>query len=393
MNTAIETVLIIDDEKVIRRLLRSGLTAEGYTCLEAGSAEEALALFRDHEVAVALLDITMPGKSGIELLPELKVRYPDTIVIIATASADTDTAISCLKKGAYDYFTKPFAVREVALSVGRALEKRRLEVEVRGYRQQLEQKVEEQASKIRGSFVSAVAALALALEAKDAYTNGHSQRVADISAAIAAAMGMSGPDIDKIRLAGLIHDIGKIGVRESVLNKPGRLTEEEYQHIILHCEIGERILKPIVEDRKILEMVRHHHERYDGTGYPDGLSGKRIPPGATILAVADAYSNANDNLARDEGLSRSAGILAAADAYDAMTSSRSYRGALPLEAALNEIKRGAGTQFDPEVVEACVKILSRDSSATGMDQGYTAIRGSRDRGSMSKAGRTAGGVD
>jgi putative two-component system response regulator len=392
MNTPIENVLIIDDEKVIRRLLRSGLTAEGYTCLEAGSVEEAMAQFRDHEVAVALLDITMPGKSGIDLLPELKVGYPDTVVIMATASADADTAISCLKKGAYDYFTKPFALQEVALSVGRALEKRRLELEVKDYRQHLEYKVEEQANKIRGSFVSAVTALALALEAKDAYTNGHSQRVADISAAIAAAMGMSGPDIDKIRLAGLIHDIGKIGVRESVLNKAGRLTEEEYQHVMLHCEIGERILKPIVEDREILEMVRHHHERYDGTGYPDGLSGKRIPPGATILAVADAYSNAKDHLGRNEGLSRSAGILAAADAYDAMTSSRSYRSALPLEAALNEIKRGAGTQFDPEVVEACVKILTRDSSAAEMDPGFSAIRGSRYRGSMSKVGITAGGV-
>ncbi len=234
------------------------------------------------------------------------------------------------KEGAYDYFAKPLSVNEVGLSVGRALEKRGLELELRDYRQHLERKVEEQATSIRAGFVSAVTALALALEAKDPYTKGHSQRVADISAAIARAMGMSEASIEKIRLAGLIHDIGKIGVMESVLNKPGALTEVEHRQVMLHCEMGERILKPVVEDREILDIVRHHHEHFDGTGYPDGLSAGRVPRGAAILAAADAL--------------------------DAMTSSRPYRNALPLADTLSEIRRGTGTQFDPEVVDTLLRI-------------------------------------
>jgi len=164
--------------------------------------------------------------------------------------------------------------------------------------------------------------------------------------------------IEKIRLAGLVHDIGKIGVKESVLNKSGKLTDKQYHHVISHCEIGERILIPIVEDKDILRMVRHHHERYDGTGYPDGLSGEQIPQGARILAVADAYSNMADEQGKTETLSKGASILAIADAYDAMTSTRPYRAALSPEAALDEIRRGAGNQFSPEVVDAFLRIVA-----------------------------------
>jgi len=326
-------ILIVDDEEAIRRLLYQKLSGEGYQCQEAGSADQALDELRGKPKALVILDIKMPGKSGVELLPELRASYPDTAVIMATAITDTSTAIQCMKEGAYDYITKPFNLDEVVLSVDRALEKRRLELENRDYQQHLEQKVEEQAKKIRAAFLNAITALAFALEAKDKYTSGHSQRVAEISVAVAKELGTPRDSIEKIKLAGLIHDIGKIGVRESVLNKPARLTDEEFQHIKSHPEIGERILSPVVEDEEILEIVRHHHERYDGSGYPNGVNGEQIPLGARILAVADTY--------------------------DAMTSERPYREAMSDEAAYAEIERGRGTQFDPEVADVFIRKFAR----------------------------------
>ena len=325
-----DKILIIDDEEAIRRLIRSKLSAEGYKCEEASSAAQALDRLRDGEFGLVFLDIKMPGKSGIELLPEIKALYPDTAVIMATAMTEVSTAITCMRQGAYDYITKPLNLEELVLSAGRALEKRHLELENRDYQQHLEQKVEVQARKIRASFLSAITALAYALEAKDKYTIGHSHRVSEISAAIAHELGVPPEEVEKVRLAGLTHDIGKIGVRESVLNKPAKLSDEEYQHVKSHPGMGEHILTPVMEEAGILEMVRHHHERYDGTGYPDRLANQQIPPGARLLAVSDCY--------------------------DAMTSARSYRQALSAEAACAEIERCKGTQLDPQVAEAFLRI-------------------------------------
>lgn len=325
-----EKVLIVDDEEGIRRLLHQKLSGEGYQCQEASNAEQALEKLKSGPVALVLLDIMMPGKKGSELLPEIKASYPDTAVVMATATTDTSIAIQCMKQGAYDYISKPFDLNEVALGIERALEKRRLELENRDYQQQLERKVEEQARKIRASFFNAMIALVHALEAKDSYTSGHSQRVSEVSVAVAEALGMPPESVQKIRLAGLIHDIGKIGVREFVLNRPGRVTDEEFLHIKSHTGVGMRILIPIVEDKEILEMVEHHHERYDGTGYPDGLSGEQIPFGARILMVTDSY--------------------------DAMTSERPYRQAMDIEKACAEIEDGKGSQFDPKVADAFLKI-------------------------------------
>ena len=319
-------ILIVDDEDAIRSLLHKKLASEGYRCREAANAEQALDKLKNSIVELALLDIRMPGKSGLELLPEIKASNPDTAVIMATAITDTKIAIQCMKQGAYDYITKPFELDEVIISVGRALEKRRLELENKDYQQHLKEKVEEQAKKIRASFLSAVTALAYALEAKDKYTSGHSQRVADISVTVAREMGLLQESIERIKLAGLVHDIGKIGVRESVLNKPGRLSDKEFKHIQKHPEIGEHILAPVSSSKEILQWIRNHHERYDGTGYPDRLKDIRIPLGARILAISDAY--------------------------EAMTSERPYRKALSNKAAHIEIERGKGTQFDPEVADA-----------------------------------------
>ncbi len=330
-----EKILIVDDEADIRRLLRQIVSSAGYGCLEASGAEEALGLFKNNAVDMALVDINMPGRSGTELLSDLVNIYPDTAIIMVTAISQSDTCIECMHQGASDYVTKPFNHKELLVKIEQALEKRRLKLDNKEYQQHLEERVEEQAVRIRAAFYDAVKSLARALEAKDKYTSGHSQRVAEISSAIARRLGMPEVLIEKIQTAALVHDIGKIGVSESVLNKSEKLTEEEYCHVCLHCEMGERILRPITQDDEILSMVRHHHERYDGKGYPDGISGASQGQGVLPFHWS---------------------IIALADAYDAMTSDRSYRKALPPDQALQEIKGNTGSQFDPVVVDAFIKI-------------------------------------
>ncbi len=319
-------ILVVDDEMAIRRLIQGKLTHEGYDCEEASNGEQVLERLRSKPFALVLLDVKMPGRSGAEILPEIKANYPDTAVIMATAVTDVTIAINCMRHGAYDYLTKPFNLDELLMSVNRALEKRRLELENRDYQLHLEQKVEDQAGKLRTSFLGAVTALAYALEAKDRYTSGHSQRVSEISVDVARELGIPIEEAEKIRVAGLVHDIGKIGIRESVLNKAGKLTEEEYRQVKSHPATGERILTPIMDTVEILKIVRHHHEHYDGTSYPDGLAGEEIPLGARILALADSY--------------------------DAMTSERPYRKSMSEDTAVAEIERCRGTQFDPEVAAA-----------------------------------------
>jgi putative nucleotidyltransferase with HDIG domain len=325
-----EKILAVDDEPVIRKLLCAKLSTEGYVCLMAGDADQALKEIASSRPDLVILDINMPGKSGTALLAEIMATFPDTAVIMATAISDSHTAIHCMKEGAYDYLIKPFDLDDVVLSVDRALEKKRLEHENKDYQQHLEDKVEKQSIKIRASFINSVTSLAYALEAKDKYTSGHSQRVTDMAVAIARKLDLPKENIEKIKLAGLLHDIGKIGVREAILNKAGTLTDEEFQHVKRHCEKGDRILSPIVEDEDISRMVRHHHEHWDGKGYPDGLSGQQIPQGARVLSVADAY--------------------------DAMTSERPYRKAMNRDEARAEITRFAGSQFDPGIVNAFLEI-------------------------------------
>jgi putative nucleotidyltransferase with HDIG domain len=216
-----------------------------------------------------------------------------------------------------------------------------LELENKEYQQHLEQMVAEQASKIRASFLNAITALVYALEAKDAYTSGHSQRVAQLSVSIAQQLSLPSEQVERLKLAGLLHDIGKIGTQESLLSKPRRLNEEQYQLVKLHPEIGQRILSPIVDNSEILHAVRGHHERYDGKGYPDGLKKSKIPLGARILAVSDAY--------------------------EAMTSDRPYRAAMSPDAALSQIESNKGTQFDPEIADIFTKIEgSRISSSKNL---------------------------
>jgi putative two-component system response regulator len=325
MSSQQEKLLIVDDEAAIRTLLRQKLSREGYRCEEANDAEQALNTLETSPIALIILDIKMPGKSGTELLPEIKSGYLDTAVIMATAISDINVAIQCLKQGADDYICKPFNLQELSLAVKKALDKRRLQIEIREYQQYLEEKIEEQTGEIRKLFLGSIEALVSALEAKDKYTGGHSRRVTEIALSLGNELGLSAQDMEDLRWGSLLHDIGKIAVDQIIQNKPDKLTREEYEHIMTHAHVGAEIVQPIVNG-KIVEMIEHHHDHYDGNGLHQVIAGSDIPLGARILAVADAF--------------------------DAMISDRPYRSALSVAEAVDEIKRCADTQFDPVVVAA-----------------------------------------
>jgi len=325
-----ETLLVVDDQDAVRRVLYLKLSREGYTCQEANNADQAVHVLETIPIALVILDIKMPGKSGMELLPEIKEGYPDTAVIMATAVNDIDIAVQCLKLGADDYLCKPFNLDDVSLAVQRALDKRRLQLELREYQQFLEEKVEEQMGEMRRLFLGAIEALVSALEAKDKYTGGHSRRVTEIALAVGKELGLSAQDMENLRWGSLLHDVGKIAIHEVIQNKPGRLTPEEYEHIMTHPQIGGRIVRPVVNGR-ITEIIEHHHDHYDSSGLHQVVAGRDIPLGARIIAVADAF--------------------------DAMTSDRPYRAAMSVGEAVEEIKRCADSQFDPVIVAAFLKTV------------------------------------
>jgi putative two-component system response regulator len=322
--------LVVDDEPGVRRSLARMLQAQGFHCYEASSGLEALeVLERIGETPLIVSDMRMPELDGIGFLEAVRRRYPDTSVIMLTGLSDTTTAVDCLHLGAADFLLKPISMNELQARVARALEKRALVLQNRYYQENLERRVHDQAQRIQELFLQGVQMLARALEAKDAYTRGHSIRVSRYAVATARRMGFQGTPLEGIRLGGELHDIGKIGTRESVLHKPGRLTAEEFRQISEHPLLGERMLSPLArESPDVLRIVRSHHERFDGSGFPDGLRGDHIPIEARIVAVADAF--------------------------DAMTTRRPYRDSRPPAQAMAELRRVAGTQLDPEAVEAFV---------------------------------------
>jgi HD-GYP domain-containing protein (c-di-GMP phosphodiesterase class II) len=260
-------------------------------------------------------------------LKEIVARWPDTAVVVVTAVAEVESAVACLQLGALDYIAKPFHLEEVRARVMQALDKRRLILENRMYQRHLEDRVREQARRIEELSLERLQALVRALEEKDPYLRGHSVRVANYAVRIACELGLDGATLDAIALGAELHDLGKIGVSEAVLHKPGPLTDAEYRHIMEHPVIGARILAPLMRDAPAaLAIVRSHHERLDGRGFPDGLKGDAIPLEVRIATVADAF--------------------------DAMTSLRPYRPALSVAQALAELEEGKGVQFDARAVDA-----------------------------------------
>jgi cyclic di-GMP phosphodiesterase len=320
--------LIVDDEPRLRQVLTHVMRRDGFRCVEAAEGYEALEQLRRYPVSLVLTDLRMPGMDGMELLRHVRSFNSDIAVMMITAVPDVQAAVNCLSAGAMDYLTKPFHLEEVRARVAQAMERRRLILENRDYQERLKERVAAQASRLEQMFLAGVQALAEALELKDPYTRGHSVRVSQYSSILARALRLEDEVVRQIELGGHVHDIGKIGVREAVLNKTEKLTDEEYEHIMIHPLVGWRILAPLLGDAPIaLNVVRSHHERIDGQGVPDGLCGGAIPLEARIVAVADAI--------------------------DAMTSGRPYRGnELSLEAALAELRHNAGTQFDERVVAA-----------------------------------------
>jgi len=332
--------VVADDEPRLRQVLVRLMTGDGFTCLEAGNGVEALEQLAKVDAQLLLTDLRMPQMDGIELLRQARAAYPELGVILITAVAEVEIALDCLAQGAMDYLTKPFHLEEVRARVAQALDKRRLVVENRHYQADLERRVREQARRLEELFLAGVQAVVQALEVKDQYTRGHSKRVSQYSVQLARELGLGEPEIHQIDLGGHVHDIGKIGVREAVLNKDGPLTDEEYQHIMTHPMVGWHILSPLLSDRPMaLNIVRSHHERFDGRGVPDMLSGDAIPMEARIAGVADAF--------------------------DAMTSGRAYRRGrfMSPDDALDEITRCLGSQFDPVVGEAFVRMARREGLA------------------------------
>lgn len=329
------TCLIVDDEPRLRQVLTHLMRADGFRCIEAGNGVEALERLSREAVTLVMSDMQMPKMNGIELLREVRARYPDVAVVMITGNADVEMAVGALSIGAMDYIIKPFHLEEVRARVAQALEKRRLILENRDYQERLEDRVLLQQRRLEELFLGGIQSLSAALEAKDPYTRGHSVRVASYASSIARELGV-GPDlIRQIELGGQVHDIGKIGVREEILNKTGPLTPEEYEHIMTHPVIGWRILAPLLGDAPhSLNVVRWHHERFDGQGLPDRLARQTIPIEARIVAAADSL--------------------------DAITSDRPYRRSeKTMQMAVDELIRCKGSQFDPEVVDAVVKCTAR----------------------------------
>ena len=328
-------VLVVDDDDCLRLLIREWLEPAGYIMEEAADGVEALKKLGNSGsgFSVFLTDVSMPRMDGITFLKKAIQLCPSIASVVMSASTELSIAVSALKLGACDYITKPFSGDALLITIERAIHKKEMERQLEDYRLNLEKKVKEQTDVINLMYARAIDAMVNALEAKDFYTRGHSQRVMTYSVATAKEMCMTDEEVENLQRASVLHDVGKIGIRDMVINKPGLLTPEEYQEVVRHPEISVSIIEPIPFFQPLLHVIRHHHEWYNGQGYPAGLAGDEIPLSSRILSVADTF--------------------------DAMTSSRPYRKALPVEGAITELRRCSGMQFDPHVVSAFICCLPR----------------------------------
>jgi putative two-component system response regulator len=328
-----ETVLVVDDEPDVRGMIVRWLKSAGYLCQEAASAEEACSVLERQVVSVITLDITLPGRSGLELLPQVKTDLPDTQVLMLTALGQTQTAIQALTLGAAGYLIKPVTAEELLFQVKQAIERRQLLIDKRIYTQRLETRIREQTLSIRRAHEETIHRLVTASLYRDEETGAHIRRVGLYSATMAEALGWSPDDVDYIRMAAPMHDVGKIGIPDAILRKPGKLTPQEYEIMKRHTTIGAEMLagstSPVLQLAHRIALS--HHERWDGQGYPSGLAGDEISDCARIVALVDVY--------------------------DALTHDRVYRKALPEAEVIAHIEDGAGKHFDPFLVRLFVSLV------------------------------------
>ncbi|MBI1727732.1 MAG: response regulator [Candidatus Rokubacteria bacterium] len=330
-------VLVVEDDARVRGALREIFVNDGYQCLVATNGREGLDAFQMERPPLTLTDIRMPVMDGLDFLKRARAIDSDAAIIVITGVGDVGTAIESLKSGAYDFIVKPVNVEGVLIAAERALERRQLLMERREYHTLLERRVAEATrdltaalNELDDTYRSTIEALGSALDTRDIGTHAHSRRVVGYSLALARAHGLPESQLRDLEHGVLLHDIGKIGIPDGILLKPGPLAPEEWKIMRTHPDLGRRLVEPIPFLRGAVPIVYHHHERWDGTGYPSGLRGETIPLGARIFAAADAF--------------------------DAMTFDRPYSVAISFEAARREIERCSGTHFDPAVVETFLKL-------------------------------------
>lgn len=339
-NDELRRVLIVDDEETIRIALARYLRLRGYEVETAGSAAAALAKLGESKYAIMVSDLRMPGMTGIEMIRHALAIDPDLGILMLTAVNDAASATIALSAGAMDYLIKPVELQALQKSVESALERRALGMERRFVDRLIREEVaertlelEREKSALRALTVSIAETLINAMEAKDLYLRGHSQRVAELGAAIANELELGHELAEHIRLAGRLHDVGKIGIREEILNKPGPLTEREFEHVKDHVRIGMDILAPLQHLGDALRFIHDHHEHWNGTGYPRGLGGRDISIGGRILTAADAF--------------------------DALTSERAYRQPMTPADTLDYLRTQSGTLIEPAVYTALVTVVER----------------------------------
>ncbi len=329
-------VLVVDDDTANLKMASRILVSEQMrvSCLKSG--EDALKFLQENKPDMVLLDLHMPGMDGFETIAAIRAdeKTADIPVIFLTADDDRDTEAKALTAGAMDFIKKPFVPEVLLLRVKNTIELIRLKTSLSDEVEKKTQEIIAQTEKLERLSMQIVKALSGAIDAKDTYTNGHSTRVAEYAREIAKRVGFSKKEQDDIYMMGLLHDIGKIGIPDAIINKPAALSDEEYEIIKTHPAVGAGILKNITELPKLMTGARWHHERYDGKGYPDRKSGDEIPVEAQIIAVADSY--------------------------DAMSSRRSYRNALPQQQIRSELEEGRGKQFAPEYADAMIAMIDED---------------------------------
>jgi response regulator RpfG family c-di-GMP phosphodiesterase len=334
-------VLVVDDDDSVRNIVSRFLSSRGYKVDAAPSGKAALETLARSRFPLAVFDVDMPGMSGVELVRHALEADPDLAIVMLTGADDADTATEALSSGAFDYMTKPIDSAAFERAVGRALHKRKLRIEQRRIEVMIREEVEAKTVELNTLSIGVAETLIKAMEAKNTYLRGHAQRTAELAASIADTLGLDTTTVEQVRLAGRLHDVGKIGIRDAVLNKPGKLTPVEYEHVKEHVFIGMEILSPLAHLGPVLRFVGDHHERWDGKGYPQGLAGEAISIGARILAAVDAF--------------------------DAITARRSYQEPMSADAAITYLASHVGTLMDPKVFEALRQVVGNRQALTFID--------------------------